>query len=177
MLGIGKGIRQNYYAEELTHLNIFQLEKHIDLIDKYIFTFVRDPYTKILSEYNWRMRNRSSVIFNEPTRQQLSFIEYMELLVDRWEGITSGEDGANYKYYRTKAHVLPQHTFIDDRVEVYRYEDYDSECKRLMKRLGISNNVQRVNIAKYKTQHTQRTIEITNTLYAEDFKVFGYKTK
>ena len=166
ILGLRAGDRRVYYADELTHMNIFHLRERLNIDGMYAFAFVRNPYTKILSEYNWRMRNISSFVFNEPTRQKMPFTEYMELLIDRWPWMTP---------YRERAHVLPQYTFIDNTVNVYRYEDFVSECERLKLRLGINKNTPHINKGARKPEHTARTIEIVNTLYAEDFKRFGYE--
>ena len=138
--------------------------------DMYIFTFVRNPYAKIISEYHWRMRNRSSAVFNEPTRDMVTFENYMELLVYRFPHMMDVE-------YRTRAHITPQHMFIDDRVNIYRFENFDIECRRLKDQLGIFSATPHVNKGSSKVKHTKRTIEIVNDLYKEDFKRVGYEMK
>ena len=166
LLGINKGDRSKFYADELTHLTIQMLDDRMDISGKYIFSFVRNPYDKIISEYGWRMKNRTSVVFNEPTKKLITFDEYMDVLAERWDKM----DGE----WHTKAHVSPQHKFIDDRVEVFRFEWFESECAKLKKKLGISKAIPHVNRGGKKSKHTKRTIEIVNELYKEDFKTFGY---
>lgn len=168
MLGIPKGVPEFYYHEWMTHLPITIMEQRVNLEGQYLFCFVRNPYDKIISEYHWRMKNRMSLVYNEPTDLWLTFDEYMEVLLHRSPHI-------GHVQWNIKAHVMPQWTFIDNRVEVYRFEDFDAECMRLQERLDIDRPVPRVNVGSYDTEHTERTIEITNLLYEEDFKRFGYK--
>lgn len=168
MLSIAKHSVPNLYAQYLTHLSIDLIEKRADITGKYIFTFVRDPYTKILSEYDWRMRNRHSIIYNEPTDQLMSFPEYMDRLYYRWPML----DDVNH---HEKAHILPQHVFIDERVDVYRFENFAADWKKVTEILGVPYKMKHVNRGPQHKQHTKRTIEIVNELYAEDFKQFGYE--
>ena len=155
----------------LTHLTISQLKSRFDISGFYVFAFVRDPYTRILSEYNWRMRNRAA--FEEPTGSFMGFVDYCELLHSKWERLMNDPDMNNVKITNIQ-HVRPQSGYVDDDVEIYRYENFTNECLRVRDRLGISRDVQKRNVGSYNTQHTDRTIEITNELYADDFRKFGY---
>ena len=168
MLGIAKNSVANLYADMLTHLSIDLIEQRADITNKYIFAFVRDPYTKILSEYDWRMRNRSSIIYNEPSDQMMSFPDYMNRLYYRWPFMGEVE-------HHLKAHILPQHTFIDERVDVYRFESFGESVEKIMGILGIPCKLKHVNRGPTHQRHTKRTIEIVNELYEQDFKQFGYE--
>ena len=82
MLGIPKGTPHNYYWEGLTHLRLSAIRDRENIEGYYTFMFVRNPYDKILSEYNWRMKNRHAITYNEPTREYMEFSEYMETLLE-----------------------------------------------------------------------------------------------
>ena len=166
MLGINKGSHPNFYAEGLTHMTLPMLEERIEVDDKYIFTFVRNPFTKILSEYAWRMKNIHSIVYNEPTRQVMSFEEYMETLLDRWDHLVEP--------HREKAHVIPQVDFLDERVNVFRYERFEEDCRYIKEILGIVGPTPKVNVGSYTAKHNKRTIEITRELYKDDFKALQY---
>ena len=168
MLKIPKGSMAHFYWEGRTHLTLPMLENeyNVDVSDKYIFTFVRNPYTKILSEWAWRMRNITSVIYNEPTRNVTDFPEYMETLLERWDKLVEP--------HREKAHVIPQVDFLDERVNVFRYENFQEDCQYIMDHLGIEGYVPKVNVGRYTAKHTKRTIEITRMLYEIDFKALNY---
>jgi hypothetical protein len=167
LLGIPKGSHKHYYAEGLTHLTLPMIEEKVDVSGKYIFTFVRDPYDKIKSEYAWRMRNRHSQVYNEPTRKQIDFPEYMELLLSRWDKLVPA--------WREKAHVMPQVSFLDPRVNVFRFEEFKESCEVLMRMFGIDGPIPYVNKGHSLPKHTERTKEITRILYEEDFKRFRYE--
>lgn len=166
MLGIKKGV-DNYYnydsGEERTHFTVHMMPK----LDYYKFAFVRNPYTRIISEYQHRMKNIN--VFHEPTNYKTNFVHYCRMLSHRWDKIESVD------HFR-KSHVIPQHMFVNNSVETYRFEDFENECKRLCDRLGIVRKVPKTNASEYTCEHTEETIEITNRLYRKDFERFGYET-
>ena len=178
MFGIGRQDLSQYRGREvkegqtwteglvLTHLTIEHIKQRMDVSGYYIFAFVRNPYTRIISEYNWRMRNRAA--FEEPTSNLLTFERYCELLLSKWGKIMANPN------ITERQHVTPQYKYVDSSVDIYRYETFERDCIKIQKRLGINVPIPRVNAGGYDTKHTERTIEITNELYGEDFKTFGY---
>ena len=178
MLGIQKHDLSQWYGREVrdgqawkdgfvvTHMRIVDIKKRIDISDYYVFAFVRDPYTRIVSEYNWRMRNRAA--FEEPTGKLMSFESYCELLHRDWDRIMDNPNVTE------RQHVTPQHVYVDEDVDLYRFENFAEECEKIKKRLGITGETPRVNWGGYATKHTERTKEITRILYGEDFKTFNY---
>ena len=165
MLGIKK-TKDNYYhydsKQERTHYTIHMIPE----LDYYKFTFVRNPYTRIVSEYHHRMKNLN--VYHEPTENKMSFVEYCNILYDRWESI-------KYAEHFTKSHVIPQYMFVSITMDIYKFEDFDNECKRLCDRLGIVRKVPKINVSDYTSEHTEETIQITNRLYKKDFEQFNYK--
>lgn len=170
MLKIRKGSRKHFYRysneDEPTHYTIYQIKDRINIDDFYKFTFVRDPYTRIISEYNHRIRSLGA-LGHEPTDYFMSFEKYCEELYRRWDEIKSVDH-----FY--KSHVIPQIDFVDASVEIYRYENFADECEQLKVNLGIDTPTPFVNRGNYTTQHTDRTRDIIGELYEEDFKTFGY---
>jgi len=172
MLGIPKYDLKRYYGTNgsglaLTHLTIEHLKTLVDVSGYFIFAFVRNPYTRILSEYNWRMRNHRA--FEEPTGNMMDFSGYCELILRKWDKMMANPN------ITERQHVTPQHKYVDSTVVIYRHETFERDCIKIQKRLGINQPIPRVNVGTYNTKHTDRTIEITNKLYSEDFKTFGYE--
>lgn len=178
MLGIQKHDVSQWYGREVqdgqswkdgfvvTHMRIEDIKKRVDISKYYIFAFVRNPYTRIISEYNWRMRNRAA--FEEPTGELMSFLEYCELLLSKWDKIMANPN------ITERQHVTPQHKYVDSSVDIYSYENFIHGCLKIQKRLGMVKPIPRVNIGQYYTKHTDKTIEITRELYRGDFERFGY---
>ncbi len=178
MLGIQKHDLTQWYGRELkngqawkdgfvvTHMRIEDIKKRVDISKYYVFAFVRNPYTRIISEYNWRMRNRTA--FEEPTGRLMSFEEYCELLYKDWDKIMANPNVTE------RQHVTPQYKYVDSSVDVHYYEQFELACLKIQKRLGMSKPVPRVNMGVYDTNHTDRTKRITRELYGEDFDRFGY---
>jgi len=166
LMGIQKDVRKNLYCKELTHMTLPMIKKHVDTKGYYVFTFVRDPYTRITSEYSWRMRNIMSPVFQEPVAYRLSFAAYMELLLERWDKLSS--------VWNERCHVVPQVEYLNDRVNIFRFEKIESECDVLKRMFGIDKGLQKVNPGVALPQHTERTREITRLLYRDDFKRLGY---
>lgn len=167
-LGIGRNIKKNLYADGLTHMTLPMIEERVDITGMYIFTFVRNPYDRIASEYSWRMRNRTSAVYNEPTRDRVSFDDYMELLLYRWHQLS--------KEWRERAHVVPQVEYLtDERINIFRHENFGAECEILARMFGLTHKPTRVNVGKDTPKHTERTREITRQLYADDFKRLNYE--
>ena len=166
LLGITKGSMANFYFEGRTHLPLSMIRDMQDIEGYYVFTFVRNPYDKIISEYNWRMRNIHSIVYNEPTRKRMGFEQYMETLLSRWDKLVEP--------WNEKAHVMPQISFLEPGMDVFRFERFEEDCEKLKEILGIERKTPHVNAGSYKTKHTPRTIEITRMLYEEDFKALNY---
>jgi len=170
-------VTRSYFGVELglvlTHLTISQIKSRMDIGEYYVFAFVRNPYTRILSEYNWRMRNRTA--FEEPTGKMMSFGAYCELLLSKWHQLMNNPNRSNVEITNIQ-HIRPQGDYVDGDVDIYRHEDFINECLKIQDRIGMTRKpVPMLNVGKYKTVHTPRTIEITNALYEYDFELFNYK--
>ena len=175
LMGITKDVRANLYHKELTHLTLPMIEERINVDGFYVFAFIRDPYARIISIYNWRMRNYWSPDFQEPIAAFVSFDYFMEILLERWDSLSN--------VWNARCLVIPQVDYLtDDRINIFRYENIQSECDILKRMFRIKKPLEQVNVSSdYRTcfhstlpSHTERTKEITRMLYAEDFKQLNY---
>ena len=144
---------QHYHAEIIK--NIFDVTK----FDK-IFTIVRNPFSRLKSEYYWQLHNE---VFSN----------------------ISPEDWFNYileKYYKNKFiydnHIRPQNEFIFEQVNIFKLEDglkkvYESIFEK--KFIFIKQ-------PKLKKSKTDKLIEDQflkiktkiEDFYAEDYELFNY---
>jgi len=174
LLGIAKGDVEAFYCvsedcpgEKYVHSTIHHIRSQVDTSDKFVFTIVRNPYDRVLSEYNHRMRNLA--VFHLPVRERTTFDKYCESLLMYNKYLSFFE-------HRAKAHILPQSAYIDDSVKIYKYEYYAQSCKDICKRLDLPYKAVTANsFDEPKPKHTPRTREIVREVYREDFENFNYK--
>ena len=168
MIGIAKRCGNMYcrnVAIEPTHYTLDMIESEFNTDDYYKFAFVQNPYTRIISQYHHRMKNTTSK--HEPTNKEMSFEDYVITLYQRWDEIT------NVSHYY-KSHVVPMFEYINESVDIYRFEQFSDECLSLCDQLEIVRDVHHINQSDGKTRHTTKTIELTSRLYEKDFNKFGY---
>ncbi|WP_421703050.1 sulfotransferase family 2 domain-containing protein [Aliiroseovarius sp.] len=131
----------------------------------YSFAITRNPYARILSEYNYRI-----------TRPML---RYQLLPKPRFASWLRRA----FRSYRKDPfvysnHIRPQHEFRLPDTEVFRIEDgFEPLRVRLAEVTGIEppDQVPRKNVsAKRVTRLTDRTARMIHDFYAEDFRMFNY---
>lgn len=146
---------------------------HGDLIDAlfapgffdYSFAVPRNPYWRLLSEYNYRMGHRR--------------------WYERWYPTPSFSLWVNYVLSRYKSHpyiysnhIRPQVEFAIDNTETYRLED---QLPQLYGRIGQMLDVGTVPSLPQANRSVTRqavidaaTAEKIHTFYRKDFETFGY---
>jgi hypothetical protein len=130
------------------------------------FTVVRNPYTRLISEYNYlsvilRIKNSENIdVFN-------SYIE-------KWL-LTLKNSGKVHGW-----HLIPQYTYIDSNydINILKYENLENDFNRLMikydyniklnKKICISNSLLKVK------DISLNNIELIKNIYKKDFEMFGY---
>lgn len=141
------------------------------------FTVVRNPYTRIMSEYHWCV-NRLNI--KETSIEQLnSFIckSINQMLYLKLNPRFKNKP----RYIRSKGgHFTEQHMYIDRHSKVYiiKYENLKEEFDNLMKlyKLNISLNEHHNESIKLYTVNDlyPETIELIQQIYRRDFRKFGY---
>lgn len=128
----------------------------------YGFTVVRNPFTRLISEYMWQFRNFPTVTTNITPWVH-------ELLAH-----------ANVDSYLHDNHVRPQYEFTRS-VEVFRFEDgLDVAIQRALSALGLPMRSGPLRHLKQsrgtKLFVDAQTIERIISFYARDFSLFDYST-
>ncbi len=144
------------------------------------FTFVRNPYTRVLSAYldklvtnEWeRERRLPQLGFRKNARP--TFISFLERIID--------QDPVEMDIHWTpQTHLLglPHNTY--DRV--YRFEDFQPGLRRMLAATGVPVHDESViEVPAHPTaansrvseHYGTREIDLVSELYAEDFRNLGY---
>lgn len=147
----------------LQHLTIQQMYR-FKLYDPkkadYIFTVVRNPYTRMISDYYWNDNNKNHSTF------------YKFLLF--------------YKNNPDRIHSKKQVDFIHNNVnlniKIFRFEDIEdvfdslrSKCNSLKTKESLCLNSTKIKNKLTINTISKKAIKLVNELYKEDFDEFGYE--
>lgn len=183
------GYATAYHAtqNEPGHLNKLRLcspqHMHSDILNHvfklntfdYIFATVRDPLSRILSEYS--MRKTWSLI-NAPTETFPSFEQWSEATLNQYSKNNFVLDN----------HIRPQYQFIIENCDIYKQEeDYDENWINLLSgRSGLTFDFRKVpRLMKRDPATTEATVpgeqeiepateKLVRLFYELDYETFGY---
>ena len=184
MFALGRN-RDNHYKEESNQHVIYEnhqrlkiLEERFDLDKKFVFTFVRNPYDRIKSWYNYH-------ITTEPYKSQ-TLNEWIQ------NGCPTHWKVQNQTNWR-KENLSPllQYNFVDGKTKVDfigKIENFEEDCKLIIIKLNklfedyglekrISYKTLQANRStdQTKEQITDENKELIYTMFRQDFDYFGYK--
>lgn len=141
------------------HFTLMDIELMRGGVWDWVFTVVRNPYQRLESEYSYRKGlSLTELGFNDWVLQVLCH--------------------ANENPFYLDNHLRPMHEFIDERVEIFKYENgLDPVVEKARKHLGLNEAepLDRVNQSKRdKVKWRTKTIRAVNTFYRLDFERFEY---
>ncbi len=140
-------------------------------VDKWVtyykFAIVRNPWERLLSTYKWKSRGCKT--FEE-------FVFFVDLLFKKYKPA----DLHYYSDYQRNwcSHLLPQSMYIGDDVHVYRFEHFNEIVDDLKQRLGLGEEIKKVNGSDhdhYSHYYTKKLRETVARIYADDIERFGYE--
>lgn len=163
------------YGQEIK-INKNQLRK---LKYKNIFTFVRNPYSRIASAYGWCIKENA--ILNDLNRFGNKF--YPEMDFEKFiEAVYSIPDANCDGHFMPQSFLLMR-PFSSNKLipnHIGRFENLQGDFNKICHATGISqkiipkinHNENKLPLLKY---FSQKTIYLVNKKYRNDFKLFGYK--
>lgn len=173
--------------EHARAMDLKQFDETKNIFDEYFkFSFVRNPYDRVLSQFFWQCR---LIKHEEP--DVLLFNRWLpEYLDDKllFEGfVDSGEKRYILRQHRAcSEHYLPQYNFLYDEEEnllidfIGRYENLENDLKLILKKINytkevilprLNTNDKAFNKEEYLTEHNKSVIY---EKYKKDFMLFNY---
>lgn len=160
------GVRNN---RSLQHLTAFELSREIPHIFKsyYKFSFVRNPYDRLLSVYYWTPIPNVGYKYGKTKAEFLNFVT----------NILKNKRFFSNVYVD---HFAPQYLFLYGNKkllvdEVFKYEKLDESIQYLKQKLNIQNDLPVLNKSHVKKDGwNERQKERIYKLYKNDFIIFGY---
>ena len=134
----------------------------------YKFSFVRNPYDRLISEYFWCRINNVGHKFNKTFDE---FLDYVEDVIK------------NKKFFKPieNDHFIPQYSFLffNNKLivnNIFKYEDIETVTPLIKKRLKIKTSLQHLNKSvKNEITLTQEQKDRIYNLYQIDFQTFNYE--
>lgn len=179
-----------------------ELAKNIDLTNKYSFSFVRNPYSRLYSWYNHFRKhlymdeiNKNMNILNEQSQSYNSlkkcnmvypkphrnlavkyeFKDWVKIILfdDKYKNPSWGPCGLQCDYIYDNDVLL-----IND---IYRFEKYEDNIKKLFIKIGRNDLIDKINKANYniykipiQNAYDEELIDIVYKYFQKDFEIFDY---
>jgi len=155
-----------------------------------LFTVVRHPFTRMVSEYYCPWKGSSSAHYNDSAKLLNAWLEErLQVLTDSSSSAV-GCCGANTRAMLGEwdGHLLPQHLYVFHRGKkqvdhVLRYENLDTEFSLLMSSYGLHITLRstKLNVPTRSTETrltahdlTARMLEVGRHFYRHDFLLLNY---
>lgn len=138
--------------------------------EAYKFTFVRNPWDKVVSLYEYRRRKDKTKIASD----DISFTD--------WINLTLGQDNDPYYYNNVKS-FQPQVDWLKDDEGtiaidfIGKFESIRADFEQIRQTIGTRAELPHLNATKrsnYKDYYTDETRQIVASWYHEDIEAFGY---
>lgn len=138
----------------------------------YKFTFVRNPYDRVVSEYFWQNRSNPDLLNNS---EEVLVKKFTSWMYATYKNQSSHKTCQQYRFL----YDLDGNFMVD---QVFRFENFKTEIKKLLSKLEIKN---KENIHANKSRHiidknlllNEKNKKFIFQKFELDFKLFGYSEK
>lgn len=158
--------------------------KYFEIFDKnkfnnyFKFTFVRNPWSRIVSAYNFLKLGGRNEVDKKWAKNNLAEFNTFESF------ILSLKDKKQAKKILKWQHFTPQYEYIcDDRLNIKvdfvgRLKNINEDYKYIKNKIGAEGRLQHLNKSDhrdYKEYYTEETRNIVYNIYRKDIELLGYK--
>jgi hypothetical protein len=164
---------------ELDHSTSEMFIKFVDqrYLDSYFkFTFVRNPWDRLLSEYFQKKVNNDTRFIDA---SQISFTDFVKILYEKFDEVLKSS-----QTHETLSHFIPQYKFVFDssgqqfvdfigKFEnlVYDFKIVASKLDLMSVQLDKFNSTVHSSYVKYYNEKTRNLVE---QMYEQDIQTFDY---
>ena len=155
---------------------------HSEFLDKYFsFTFVRNPYDRIVSAYKYfrklkeghRWYKRNKIISDAANK--MDFKEFVNYIPDFMK-LMKREEGS----FESGIHFQPFYYFLDEPVEyIGRFENIQHDYFNIRSRINLPlKNLPKTNStnnSNYRQLYIEQTKNTVYNIYKEDIKKYNYE--
>lgn len=171
----GKSLATAIYGKDINHFTYRQVSQQLDLRDYYTFSFVRNPWDRMVSAYKFLCRGgwgKVDEFWVESRKPYLAtYSEFLRYVAH---------------HPREMVHFLPQTYWISDKNSkitihfIGKFEHLHRDYEALCSILQIKNALPHMNASQRKKDYrsyykTTKDIEIIDYLYKSDIHAFNYK--
>jgi len=159
-----------------------------DFKNSFSFTFVRNPFDRVVSQYLYRLRIFEPATENPPWPQHPDGTPHAFPTFDQFVATVDriaqqAKEGRFPLHSIMGNHLLGQHEYVqysDITIKnVFRYENFQEDIKKVMDILNLKSKVghfKKSNRNKdYRVYYSPASRNLMEFMYAEDLKLFGYK--
>jgi chondroitin 4-sulfotransferase 11 len=158
-----------------------------ELEQAFKFTFVRNPFDKVVSEYHMCIEDPDFGKYAiHPDGFESSFeafLRHAEKVVN-FEAYSMWNSGPFEEVHPN--HLMPQNLYVFDQEEkivdyVARFEDFEEGLNKILQTLGLEvpKEIPRIGASltrkNYREYYDDETIKVVEKIYEKDLNLFGYE--
>ena len=164
-------------SEHLTSEEVNKILSQNNINVDFEFTVVRNPYTKLESEYFYRFKSIFRLKkWGMKTLSLLKSFSGFNNFIKKELNIAKNNPSYRLNHFRT------QTKFLSSKTRIYKYENNFIDLKKDLLSYGIDFQLGKKQFKgrlskMYKIKWEKSTLQLVNEYYKDDFEAFGYEKK
>jgi hypothetical protein len=168
-----------YFETSETMLSMMMISSE-KLNNMYKFTFVRDPYSRFISSWNFVIngfKNKKSIIYDNKNLK-LKDLDDLEFFIEKKDKLTA--IAYNHVFITQYEHIKAEDGTIKMDF-IGKLENIENDLEIVLKNIGFdtithkSDKVNKTEHKYYKEYYTENIFKFVNEFFDIDFTYFGYK--